>query len=134
VSFDTVADFRREWPCQNCAGVAQQIWLRAPGLAGVEEPSTRGIRRTFQPGYDVQSGRVFNSRTEREKWAKGRGLEGLGPEEFKRTKDAVPSDPEPDFSGLPAAMNDAYNETKAGVKGPPLARIGPETKPIIVGE
>jgi len=132
VSFASAADFRKEVNCE-CGGVAVQIWLRAPGLAGVEEPSTRGVHRSFQPGYDVQAGRHFNSRSEREQWAKSKGLEGLGETEYRRTVAAAPAEPEPDFSTLKDTIADAYEEVAAGKQGPPLARIDSDTKPIIVG-
>jgi len=113
VSFATITDFRREWPCQNCGGVAHQVWLKAPGLAGVEEPSTRGVSRTFQPGKDLQSGQYFESRTDRDRWLKQRGLEALGPEEYDRSRKAAKEDPEPDYSGLIPAMKEALEESQS---------------------
>jgi hypothetical protein len=100
-------------PC-CCGGVAVKAWFKAPGLAGVSEPGTRGVTRTFQPGYDVQSGKFFGDRAERDDYLKGRGLIALGPEEYKRTAAQTPSQPETlELPGIQDAMNEAYEEAKS---------------------
>lgn len=126
VSF-TLAELEKGPPRQiecSCGGVARHTWRTAPGLAGVTEPGTRGIRKTFEPGtYDVQAGRSFASLKERDDYLKRRGLVALGPEEFKRTIDST-NEPQPDFSTLPAAMKDAWEEVEAGkASGLPLAKL-----------
>jgi len=125
VAFPSSLDFKREIPCRNCEGVAVQIWLRAPGLAGVEEPGTRGISRSFQPGYDVQSGRHFNTRADRDRYVKERGLVLMGPQEWDRTRKAMPERPEPDHATLPEAMEKSWQEMKAGKKAPPVQHLDP---------
>lgn len=116
VGFATFIDFRREVPCL-CGGRAFQVWTRAPGLAGVSEPGTRGIAKSFNPGqYDVQAGRVFESRTERDKYVKSRGLVAMGADEYRRSVNGVSGDPEPKFekAKLREAMEASYAEQKAG--------------------
>ena len=114
VTFDSSSDFRKEWPCENCGGVAVQIWLQAPGLAGVEEPSTRGVARSFEPGWDVQSGKYFNTRAERDRYVKGRGLELMGPKEWDRTLKNLPSEREPDRATLEEAAQKSWERLQAG--------------------
>ena len=89
---------------------------RAPGLSGVSDPGARGVKRSFEPGIDIQFGRHFETRGEREAYAKRRGLVGLSSEEYNREKNSSPS-PSPDWSGLKDVMKDAYEEVAAG-KGP----------------
>jgi len=117
---------RREIPCQ-CGGTAVHGWYsgRGPGLAGVAEPGTRGVKRTFQPGYDIQFGQHFETRKEQEAFAKARGLVPVGPEEFERNRKNA-KEPDPDFSGLTDAMKDAWDEVKAGKHPPP--------PPVTVGD
>lgn len=113
---------QREIGCE-CGGVARHTWRTGPGLGGVWEPGTRGVTRTFTPGgYDIQAGRSFDSLRERESYLKSRGLVALGPEEYKRTIDSA-NEPQPDFSRLPEAMKDAWDEVKAGKAAPPVARM-----------
>jgi len=115
VAFDSSEDFQRTWPCLTCGGNANQIWLQAPGLAGVEEPGTRGVSRSFEPGHDVQSGRFFNTRAERDRYVKGRGLELMGPKEWDRTFKALPSGPrEPDRATLEEAAQKSWERLQAG--------------------
>lgn len=122
VTFDSSSDFRKEWPCANCGGVAVQIWLRAPGLAGVEEPSTRGVSRSFEPGYDIQSGRYFNTRSERDRYVKARGLELMGPQEWDRTRKAMPESPEHKVNerALEEAAQKAWERLQAGERPEPM--------------
>ena len=127
VAFATHTDFRKEWPCQNCGGVAIQVWLQAPGLAGVEEPGTRGVSRSFEPGHDVQSGRYFNSRAERDRYVKGRGLELMGPKEWDRTWKALPSEREPDRATLEEAAQKSWERLQAGEKPEPMESFAPDT-------
>ncbi len=134
VQFDSSLDFRKEWPCSNCAGVAVHIWLRAPGLAGVEEPGTRGVSRSFQPGHDIQSGRYFNTRSERDRYVKSRGLELMGPKEWDRTRKALPENPEPKVSEekLAEACQKSWEELQAGHRPPPMEKF--ETDDAIITE
>jgi hypothetical protein len=132
VVFDCSDAFRREWPCVNCSGVAHQVWLRAPGLAGVSEPSTRGVSRSFEPGWDVQSGKYFNDRAERDKYVKGRGLELMGPKEWDRTMKALP-DPtsrEPDRATLEEAAEKSWQRLQAGERPEPMEPFKPESTDI----
>jgi hypothetical protein len=132
ISFSSFADFVREVECA-CGGVAVQTWRKAPGLAGVSEPGTRGITRTFHPGtYDVQAGRVFDSRSDREKWAKSRGLIGMGPEEYKRTMDNT-NEPEVKLEGFRDAMEVGWQQAKSSRGVEPLPSV--DTKDVaVVGE
>jgi hypothetical protein len=107
----------------SCGGTARHTWRSAPGLAGVWEPGTRGIKRTFSPGeYDVQAGRVFHSLKERETYLNSRGLIPMGPDEYKRTISTT-NEPQPDFSTLPETMKDAWDEVQAGVPAPPMLKM-----------
>jgi hypothetical protein len=122
--FETSMSFeqlRRELPCR-CGGVAVLAWLKAPGLAGVSEPSTRGITRTFTPGYDIQLGKTFADRAERDRYLKSRGLEAVGPDEWHRNQSSMPSrqDSEPEFRDLGDVMKESWEETKsAEARGDP---------------
>lgn len=117
--FMTIDQLRRELPC-SCGGVAVLTWLKAPGLGGVSEPSTRGVRPTFKPGFDVQLGRHFNTRSERDSYAKSRGLEIVGPEEWKRNADAGKRETEITRAELTEVMKDAWDQVKADeAKGKP---------------
>lgn len=133
VVFESFAEFRREIAC-TCGGTAVQVWLQAPGLAGVSEPGTRGVDRTFQPGYDVQAGRTFYDRSQRDAYLRKRKLIGLGPEEFKRTLDRSSVDPEPDYSGLVPAMKEAYAENESGKITPHLIVDSKTINPVIAKE
>ena len=107
-----------------CGGTAIRTWAKAPGLAGVSEPGTRGITRTFHPGYDVQSGKFFETRTERDGYLKARGLVGLGPDEYRRSASAAT--PQPDDIALPGidkAMNEAYEEATSSRETAPIPQI-----------
>lgn len=132
VTFDSSLDFKREWPCQNCGGVAVQIWLRAPGLAGVEEPSTRGISRSFQPGYDIQSGRYFNSRSERDRYVKERGLVLMGPQEWDRTRKAQSETHTPKINerALEEAAQKSWERLQAGERPERMEQFK-EDEPIL---
>jgi len=130
VCFESYEEFSREVRC-SCGGQAVPIWTKAPGLAGCAEPSTRGVERTFKPGYDIQAGRHFNDRAERDRYLKRRGLMALGPDEFKRSMAAAKVDPEPDYSGLVPAMKEAYEENRAGKVTPHLIVDSKELNPVI---
>lgn len=117
-----------------CEGVAIRTWRKAPGLAGVSEPGTRGIDRTFKAGYDVQAGRIFYDRAERDKYLKRRGLIGLGPQEYQRTLNQSHSDPEPDYSGLEEKMKEAYAENEAGKITKHLVTDAKTLNPVIAKE
>jgi hypothetical protein len=91
----------------------------------VAEPGTRGVKRTFNPGYDIQFGQHFETRKEQEAFAKARGLVPLGSEEFERSRKNA-SEPELKFDGLTDAMKDAYAEVEAGKHPPP--------PPVTVGD
>lgn len=135
VSFESyeLFDQHRTIPCV-CGGLARQTWKVSPGLAGVSEPGTRGVDRTFQPGYDIQSGKTFYDRAQRDAYLKKRGLIGLGPEEFKRTLDASKTDLEGDYSGLVPAMKEAYEENESGKITPHLIVDSKTINPVIVKE
>lgn len=127
ISFASSLDFRREWPCPNCAGIGIQIWLKAPGLAGVEEPGTRGVDRSFIPGMDIQSGRYFNTRAERDRYVKSKGLELMGPKEWDRTRKNLPSrEPKVDETKLVDACEHAWQDLTAGRKAPPMEKYKDE--------
>lgn len=122
IAWNTFEDFRKEVDCA-CGGTAIQVWRKAPGLAGVEEPSTRGVRRTFHAGLDVQTGKYFQSRVERERYIRSRGLEIIGPEEHKRMLTQITPDPEPEMAGLKDAMEKSWQELHAGKPAPPMGQI-----------
>lgn len=133
VVFDDFSQFQKEIPC-SCGGRAVQVWLQAPGLAGVSEPGSRGIDRTFTPGYDIQSGRIFADRADRDKYLRERKLIALGPEEYKRSVNSSHSEPEPDYSGLVPAMKEAYAENEAGKITPHLIVDSKTINPVIAKE
>jgi len=133
VEFASFDDFRRELDCTECDGVAVQVWLRSPGLAGVWEPGTRGVKRTFTPGsYDIQSGRTFESLSERDAYVKSRGLIAMGPDEYKRTVNTSSENQEADINKdkLREAMKDAWDENMAGKITPHLV-VDDKIKPVI---
>ena len=117
-----------------CGGKAVKAWFKAPGLAGVSEPGTRGITRTFQPGYDVQSGRFFGDRSERDGYLKQRGLIGLGPDEYRRTANVVSSQSEKlELPGIQDAMKEAYEEAISSKETAPLPKLNPNEAMIADG-
>ena len=121
-------------PCV-CGGKAVKAWFKAPGLAGVSEPGTRGLTRTFHPGYDVQSGRFFESRSERDGYLKERGLVGLGPDEYRRTASQASSQPEElELPGIKDAMNEAYDEATSSKETPKLPKLNPNEAMIADGK
>ena len=125
-------DFRRDVEC-GCGGVAVQTWRKAPGLAGVSEPGTRGITRTFEPGrYDIQAGRSFASRSERDRYLKAKGLIAMGPEEFKRTRDNA-NEPEITLPNIKDAMKEAWEEASSSKEVEPLPSIPIEDVNIVGG-
>jgi hypothetical protein len=131
VTFACSSDFRREVPCY-CGGTAHQVWLRAPGLAGVSEPGTRGVSRSFEPGHDVQSGRWFNDRAERDRYVKGRGLELMGPKEWDRTMKSLPdpTDREPNRATLEKAAQKSWERLQAGERPEPMEPFRPESTDV----
>ena len=132
ISFASGDDFRREWPCPTCAGSAIQVWLPAPGLAGVSEPGTRGVSRSFEPGHDVQSGRYFNDRAERDRYVKGRGLELMGPKEWDRTMKAMPdpTDREPNRATLEEAAQKSWERLQAGERPEQMEAFKPDSADV----
>ena len=130
IRFDSHTQFVRSFECE-CGGALVQTWRQAPGLSGCSEPGQRGIDATFRSGYDVQAGRYFYDRAERDKYLKKRGLIGLGPQEFERSLNASVVDPEPKFEGLETAIKEAYEENAAGKVSPHLVVDAKTLNPTI---
>ena len=105
-----------------CGGVAERVWLKAPGVVG-----------DIAPYYDVQLGRQVNSRQERDAILKSKGLIAMAPEEFKRTENNhhAPGD-NWDSTAFGEAAEKAWSDTINGniplVEARPLPNDVSETK------
>ena len=101
--FASAADAVKLLPC-DCGGEAHHVW-KSFGPKG-----RMGGDKGIFPCYDIQAGRVFNDRKEKNAYLKSKGLVEMGPDEYKRSL-STPSQSEPDFSGLKEAMSEAWDET-----------------------
>lgn len=77
---------QRQIHCLNCGGVANRVYLKAPGFNG----KSKGI----YPRFDVQLGCTLDSAQHMEQIAKSRGLVPMGKEEWDRSRNA-PRTPDP---------------------------------------
>lgn len=80
VMIPCVDDVREgRYKCGRCGtGVLLILWLKPPAVNGVEKGST-----WFRPGYNVQLGRSFASLDEHNKYVKEKGLQVIGPDEWR---------------------------------------------------
>ena len=98
--------------CAACGGPLVILWLKAPAITGTETNST-----WFKPGYNVQLGRSFATFDEHQKYVKERGIQMMGPEEFRRTENTVHEPEEKwDHEGYVEAAKRGWAETVEGGK------------------
>ena len=107
-----------EFECGQCGGNVSIVYLQFPGLLGLETGSS------FRPGYDVQLGKIFQSRSERDSHVKARGLVALGPDEYKRTMNTMhDSEPAFDDAGFEEAAKRAWQENFVEGKVKPIHKL-----------
>ena len=104
--FPSAAQATQTLPC-NCGGEAQHIWKSFGGKGRI------GGEKGRYPRYEIQAGRTFHSAKEENAYLKSKGLEKMGPDEYRRSVSY--SEPEPDYSGIKDCMKEAWAEAEAGI-------------------
>jgi len=101
----------------ECGGIAQRVWLKAPGVIG-----------DITPGYDIQLGKYVSSRQERDRILKERGLVAIGPDESRRWDNVRHEAPDPpmDRARLVDAYEKAVSDHVNGRVAPVETRPAPE--------
>ncbi len=91
-------------PC-TCGGNAHVIWVKAPGM-----------RREFLGYHDIQLGRYIETRSERDRLLKERGLVAIPPDEWRHTASTAHEDEDAgwDHEAFQNAAEKAYNDLKYG--------------------
>jgi hypothetical protein len=108
--------------CGRCHGRLGIIYLAFPGLLGVETGSS------FKSGYDVQLGKSFDSRSERDSYVRQKGLVAMGPDEYRRTMNTMhDSEPAFDDAGFEGAAKRAWQETVVEGKVKPIHKLDKDT-------